>query len=279
MEKFVTCGYDTTMASIYKEEPEIAIIGASRAHHHYVPQIISDSLNASCYNFGVDGENIFFQYALLNSFLSHSQHNPKLILLELSAIDVNNTPKWNTEKLTLLYPYFYSENSVKNLLKDVLDSKEYMLLKISGFYRHNSRFLTYFKNLIKKEVTSEPKLNGYEPLKGEWKKELSFEKEQGDVIDSLKMKYVISFINLCKKRNISLVFAISPRYDIRTNEIWKGEIVNICNRYQIPLLDYEQDDYYKSHRDLFKEPIHLNDKGAKYYTKTIAHELKRMFQY
>ena len=37
---------------------DVLIMGSSRAHHHYVPEIISDSLGLSCYNTGKDGNGI-----------------------------------------------------------------------------------------------------------------------------------------------------------------------------------------------------------------------------
>lgn len=37
-------------------DANILIFGSSRAAHHYVPSILSDSLDMSCYNCGLDGQ-------------------------------------------------------------------------------------------------------------------------------------------------------------------------------------------------------------------------------
>ena len=53
---------------VMKEAKEdILIMGSSRAAHHYVPQIIEDSLGMTCYNAGSDGECIYYHYCLLSA--------------------------------------------------------------------------------------------------------------------------------------------------------------------------------------------------------------------
>ena len=44
---------------------DIVVLGSSRALHHYVPSIITDSTGLSCYNCGFENEGIVFHYALL----------------------------------------------------------------------------------------------------------------------------------------------------------------------------------------------------------------------
>ena len=44
---------------VCKESTEdVLIFGSSRAKHHYVPDVIEDSLKVSCYNTGEDGNGI-----------------------------------------------------------------------------------------------------------------------------------------------------------------------------------------------------------------------------
>ena len=46
----------------YKANEEIIIMGSSRASHHYIPQIINDSLKMSSYNMGQDAMGIILMY-------------------------------------------------------------------------------------------------------------------------------------------------------------------------------------------------------------------------
>jgi hypothetical protein len=56
---------------------DILILGSSRASHHYVPAIISDSLGSSCYNAGKDKQGLFYCQAVLNAVMK--RHIPKMV--------------------------------------------------------------------------------------------------------------------------------------------------------------------------------------------------------
>ena len=52
-------------------DANILIFGSSRAAHHYVPSILSDSLDMSCYNCGLDGNGIIYGYGKLKTITGH----------------------------------------------------------------------------------------------------------------------------------------------------------------------------------------------------------------
>lgn len=274
VEKSINKVYKSTLSGTYGAESEIVIVGASRAIHHYIPYVIKDSLDLSAYVYGTGGQNIYSHYVIIRSLIEHARTKPQLVLLELSYIDVNNTPKWNTEKLNVLFPLYYSENAVKNVLDDVLDNKELCVVKSSGLYRHNSKFLQYLKNGILDEINETP--DGYIPLKNSWGREIKSEMRAGDIneVDSTKISYIKMIIDLCKQKNVILAFSISPNYSKSTNEIWKEEVERIANKYNIKLLDHYQDSVFLMHSEWFNEPFHLNETGAEIYTKMIVKDIK-----
>ena len=250
---------------------DIAIFGDSRAIHHYNPLILSDSLRCSSNVFGFWGQNIYYHYATLNALLDYSKTKPKVVLLELGAIDVNNTPGWNTEKLNLLFPYFYSDSIVRELLSEVLDKEELSFVVASGLYRHNSKIIPYLRNAF------EDTFIGFKPLKKEWKEPIKkSDKELGSQIDYMKVKYIEKFIELCRKENLTLIFTVSPKYVLLSKEHWKEKVKEIANNNNIRLLDHEQDKYFLDHRELFKDLLHLNEKGANIYSRIIAKEITDM---
>ena len=51
----------------------IALMGASEMCNQYVTSIICDSLGLTAYNYGSGGQNIYYQYALLNLMINHAQ--------------------------------------------------------------------------------------------------------------------------------------------------------------------------------------------------------------
>lgn len=52
----------------------------------------------------------------------------------------------------------------------------------------------------------------------------------------------------------------------------------ICNRYQIPLLDYVNDNRFSGKYELFFDGSHLNEKGAKIYSSIVASDVKQLIK-
>ena len=77
----------------------VVIVGSSRAAHHYVTEMIEDSLKMPAYNLGRDG--CFFSYncCIINSILD--RYTPKLIIWEC---DNESLYKENPDQLEDLYP-------------------------------------------------------------------------------------------------------------------------------------------------------------------------------
>ena len=265
--------YNNIIYSSLTTSSDIAILGASRAAHHYVPNVFKDSLQMTAINYGIDGQNMFTHYVILNNLLGKKQ-KPKMVVLEISAIDINDTPRWNTEKLNILYPYYNSNVCVRDLLSNVLDPKERIVLKFSGIYRHNSNYITYLYRM----VAGFPKASdGYRPLTKQWTKPIEFEEEHGSSYHPKKVEYLEKISALCKKDNIKLVITVSPNYKILPDQKWVKKVKEIAEKEDIPFLYHEKDTLYQSHKEWFNEPFHLNDEGANIYTKQICGEIKSMF--
>ena len=64
-------------------EEDIIILGSSRATHHYIPQIIEDSLGMSCYNCGEEGNGVILAYGRLKMLTN--RYKPQLILYEITS--------------------------------------------------------------------------------------------------------------------------------------------------------------------------------------------------
>lgn len=257
--------------ALQKSSCDIAILGASRAIHHYNPLIISDSLRCSCNVFGLGSQIIYYHYTMLNALLEYCMTKPKVVLLELGESDVIDTPGWNTEKLNILFPYYYSDSIVREVLSEVLDKKALSVVAASALYRDNSQILSYFSHVY---VSKDESFIGFKPLKREWKEPIT-EKDQGGEgqIDDMKVRYLEKFIQLCRKENLTLIFTVSPYYKLLPKMQWKEKVKEIANNHNIPLFDHEQDEYFLSHPEFFYEPFHLNEKGAEIYSRIIAEEI------
>jgi len=248
---------------------DVLIMGSSRANHHYNPQILSDSLGLSVYNLGIDGSGAI----LMDGFyrLITQRYVPKLIIYELTpSFDLYQNPADanNTRYLAQLKPY-YKEDCLKQLFDDV-DGRERIKL-YSGLYRYNTQFLNLFRSYIGKGTTDYN--NGFLPLKGVMSDYRPFEVETDNVVDTLKVKYLIQFIHDCKENGTQLLFVVSPRFGATTS-IGYQPVLDICRKEHCDNVDYYCAPEFVSNKEYFKDSYHLNNYGADVYTKVVAERLK-----
>lgn len=76
-----------------------------------------------------------------------------------------------------------------------------------------------------------------------------------------------------KRRNIELLFVISPSY-YKTVARSATPLINLCKEYHIPLLCYDNGNFPIENK-YFYDSSHLNDCGAKYFTKMFVSDLKK----
>lgn len=254
-----------------KCDADIVVLGSSRAIHHYVPSIISDSLGLTCYNLGANGKNIYFQYANLNLLLTH--HTPKIVIYDCFSVDVSKADfKYDFGSLSDYYP-IYGENKVVDSLINMQGTQYISRIICSHTYRYNSRFL---EHLIEHSDISQC---GYEPLSGVYEKELAVHREN-ITTDKSKIGTMQKLIDLCRSHKIQVVFAVSPRYALNETSspiTKKYEIVrDLCQKNNVPFLYYELDITYLKDRSLFRDLGHLNDKGASQFTKQFVGDLRKV---
>lgn len=259
-----------------KCDADVVILGSSRAKHHYVPSIITDSLGLSCYNLGEDGKNIYFQYANLNLLLTH--HKPKLVIYDCFSIDVMKASfEYDFGSLSDLYP-IYGENQEVDRMINKQGAHYMSRILISHLLRYNTRFLDFFTY----RFDSKDKNKGYDPLSGVYNKGISILYENENlIIDSTKLEYMQKLIDLCKTNDITIVFSVSPRFALNED---KGEITKkyecvkeLCDKNSVPFLYYELDSFYLQNGRLFKDVGHLNNEGAITYTKEFISDIKQRY--
>lgn len=254
---------------IEKANEDILILGASRALHHYVPSIIEDSLQMTCFNFGSGGQNIYYHYGILKAALS--RYTPKLVIIDVFEIDFYKTPGWNTEKLSIFNPAYYRDTALKEVID--LRGKNEKIKLMSSFYRYNGeviRIINYA--LLHNNVYFTKENEGYIPLHGIWKDTLVSEKSEKKELDKQKLHYLRNCIQLCKEKEIPLVICISPCYvDKKGNDRLFSQ--DISKEHQVHFFNYEQNAYFLAHRELFRDVLHLNYKGAEIYTNCFINNI------
>lgn len=265
---------DPLIHSVLGTNEDILIFGSSRAMHHYNPKILEDSLNMTAYNMGSGGQNIYFHLALLEAALE--RYTPKIVILDLMSIDFEVTPpEWDTEKLSILLPFYHSSTAAKKaILRRGMNEK---IKTISFIYPYNSlqnKMLKY--NFFK----SDDRMNGFYPLTRVHNNKLEKVTINEGLLDSNKVETIFKFIELCQKNQIKLFIFNSPSFihQIGSNQ-FENLNIHLKMKFGIPIFDFESNKDFLAKSDFFADPSHLNTKGADYYTRKVAKLLKSKANY
>ena len=238
---------------------DVLVFGSSRAKHHYVPDVIEDSLHMTCYNTGEDGNGIILCYGFLKMITE--RYSPKLIIYDVVGFDMYEDD--NMKYLDLMKPFYY-EKGIDSIFWSVEPKTRIMML--SNLYRYNTTCLRVLGNYIH-PMTNYPK--GYLALNKTMDYEPDIKEESEKEIDTLKIHYFESFIRLAKSKNISLVCCCSPYYKApMVNDNYKP-IKQLCVQYNVPFLYYGALPDISNEKWYFQDRTHMNDEGARLYTSKL----------
>lgn len=253
-----------------ESKDDIIILGSSRASHHYVPCVFTDSLNMSCYNAGSEGMCIYYHYAMLAAMIEKG-HCPKMVIYDVMDLDIKKHPGPTftlDAALDRLAPH-YGELACIDSLFELKDWKEKLKLH-SMTYRYNSKLV----QAIKCNYIPSPENNGYEMISGTLSEKVKYRKSGYDncELDSLKLCYLQKMINLAKHNHFTMIFVLSPHYGDNPSKAY-DIVKNVAKKNQLEFVDcFNEPTLMK--RDLFKDIMHLNDKGAHVWSTYFAHILK-----
>ena len=247
-------------------QDDIMILGSSRATHHYIPQIIEDSLNLSCYNYGEEGNGIILAYG--RYLMVTDRHIPKLIIYEVTPeYDYGN--KESNEKYLRYLRQYYSHEDVKHVMNRIIDNKEKIKM-LSQMYRNNSMMLpALLDNIIYRDIQK-----GYSPMFGIMKNiKDDLKEEDGTKIDSVKKELFEEFIADVTSRKIPLIMMVSPQYkggNCKQYDFAK----QLCEKYNVQFISYMNNHNFSDQIKYFHDKKHMNHEGAKAFTNAIIPLLK-----
>lgn len=252
-----------------EQTSDVLVMGSSRANHHYVPTILSDSLGMSVYNAGQDGNGIVLMYGYYE--IIKERYLPKVIIYEVTqAFDIDEYAEDDHCKRYLgsLRPY-HSNNGVKGIFRRV-DRSE-LIKNHSGLYRYNSKGLDIIKEYVTRPAFP---LDGFVPLSGEIKEGYVIKPEKGgQKIDTLKLSFLRDFIMEVKSDNVKIILVASPKFGVKSSESFEP-VKKIAKELEVDFIDLYSDPDFVNNRELFKEPMHLNVLGSEYYSAKFANIIK-----
>lgn len=256
---------------ILKTKAEVIIVGSSRAEHHYIPSILSDSLGLSCFNMGSGGQNIYYQYGIVKSLLD--RYTPKVILMDVIPIDYCISDEThNTEKLAALLPFYKDVSGVREVIELRGPLEKYKL--ISRSYPYNSQISNILYSYIRKSDNPGLLMKGFIPLQGKMEDYKSSQNQHTEYqLDSLKVSYLYKINEICQQNGIKLIMLYSPVY---SGEYDASDFLlkSIAERAEIEYWTYKV--YAPIIKDvkLFNDAYHLNNRGAQKYTSIISKRIR-----
>lgn len=250
----------------------IVIVGSSRAAHHYVSQMIEDSLGMPAYNVARDG--CFFSYncCVVNSILD--RYTPNVIIWENGTEYLFDGVK---DPLEDLYPYYERNSWVISTIREELPWTEYSRLN-SKIYRYNSVILRILMRYCGWNSHVDGTEKGFLPLQPK-KLRKALELRQGEQkyaeLSKTKVERFKEILSRAKSKGVKVVVVNSPIYGIcNVNTKSAVEMQKICKMYGMLFLNNSQLSGFLGHKEFFNDQTHMNTIGATFYTEEFINQIR-----
>lgn len=268
--------YARSTYAIQETDAKVLIFGSSHAHRHYVPEVIEKELQKSCYNAGAEGQQLLYHVVLQKMIVKRIK--PELIILNIDE-DFLYYSKEAYDRLSDLYPY-YSDH--REDLKPILGLQSKLIdfkLFFNG-YQTNSTIM----HVIRYYASPQIDYKGYRPLFGKIKPSKNIKEEaQSEIekgIEDIDQNFVTAlhtFIATARANDIKLVFVTSPTFNTVNHlaNISFNTIKNIAEKENVLFIDYFNAPQFINKPQLFHDPSHLNNDGARLFTRDLIHQIKK----
>ena len=245
---------------------DILVFGSSRARHQYVPTIIQDSLDMTCYNCGAIGMGIIFHYGRMR--VISQRYIPKVILYDVLPVLDEMERDDNAIFINPLRPH-YDINGIDSIFNKIDPTEKYKML--SNTYKYHSNLFTYLSDYRNSSHT----ILGYNPQQGVIQKGEKIEEKTDYKVDSLKLYYLERFIQEYNDKT-KIIFLASPRYQYENSGNAFDPLISLCKKYDIPFLNYYNDKRFIYDEQFYKDATHFNQLGAETYTRMIIGDLRKI---
>ena len=244
-------------------EEEILIFGSSRAQHHYDPDIIINETGMSCYNTGLGGYGLFYNYTLLNEIIVN--HKPKIVILDLSPNVIVDQGSFS--KLNFFLPYYFDYLSFNEIIQ--LDPDFSKFKTIFKTYVYNSTF--YY--CIRTAFTDDKQGNGYRGLLPQLDTNTykPMQLSSHEIFGNIKNIYLNKLINIAIQHNIRLICIVSPtfeKFDVHNRII--GEMERMIKEKGVEFYDYSDFDKLYKKPEYFKDQLHMNVHGVEIFNREVS---------
>lgn len=251
--------------AISKSKADILIVGSSSGFHGYNPNILSDSLKCRVINSCADAKAIHFQFIAIEHFLKNG--NIQTVLFDISKPQVEDY--WHQD-ISPYKPYYWQMESAKEYVDKVLTWYERIFM-ISACYQYNGTFYPCIRRYLAADKKGIDKWRPIPYTGIPYEQELSVDTGKL-VLDELCMEYLERAVKLCKAKHIRLIFCKSP--GLSGSDKFNQFMENYAQQNDVEFWNYNWEKSIINDKTLFKDAVHLNEKGANIFTQMLIDRIK-----
>lgn len=275
--------YESLEEKINGRQPyDIVFLGSSRTLYEVNPKTADSVFNLTTFNAGIAGANTLETKIIFDCYL-RSRPKPKLFVIDLSAaaFSIDMRPIYNPN----IYLPFLNNPVVYEALKPykrvfVLKHLPFIQLTESDdITRQHAIFgLTGKNKYSETDFFRGHQKSGSDSIKLPFK--LTWPNTSNLPIDEKGIQYFRDMIRKCKALDIGIAAVYPPDYkEFRISLLpptLLPTIARVCKEENIPFLNLRRH-YLSQNHQMFKDEVHLNDKGTEIYTRLLAKKLIELF--
>ncbi len=265
--------YQSTQA-IRDTKAGTLVLGSSRALNIVDPAVIRAKLGDSCFNAGMEGQSVLYQYAVLQAILQ--RYRPHRVILTVDAGNFLKEQK-SYDRLSRLLPYYHAHPEIRETVQ--LKGAWEPLKLWSAIYPYNSTMLEIMRSLAGKN-SAEAGVDGFIGLKRTVSGDpLTMDFTQNRVMDTVKLNRFRRILQDCRKAGVR-IYVVCPPYRIHANGVDTSLSLarSVSVSEGVPYLDFYADSGFTSRREWFADFRHLNITGAAVFTDTLAARIRMLEQ-
>ncbi len=267
--------------------PQLVIMGPSAPAYQLNP----DFFTVNTYNLGHPDTEDGFQTGLLSVIVQH-RRVPANILLYINpcAYTGGDSATDYESKSPLKLGFFYADNSLVTQYINDIGIKERVKFFLH-LTRYNNRLFSMMKDYAGTKMHGAYK-KGFFPfaaserdsitVTADYDREKALKKNSIDehaVVRTNKMKYLKSFIQICRENNINIILFTLPGYtDVKdgvTNDAAKKNIAAFCAKNKLVYLDFRTGTLPSliNKATYWKDILHLNELGSPVESAFVAEQV------
>lgn len=266
-----------TLYTLDSTREELLIFGSSRASHHYDSRVLQTELSMSVYNCGRDEMGLSYAAAVLP--VVFQRYVPKYIILELLPIELAARGKDLSEQniAGVLLPFAPRFDAFWPTIAFAGKDQIYKAA-ISKIYPYNSLIGSMVQNTYTSFGHHSDK--GYEPLYKTidttiYKHSIWETFERSSAPDAALERRFADLLDTVAARGTQIIVVISPFYfphRLEGNKSYEA-LKEISQMHGAGFMDFSADARFLLKPLLFNDDVHLNDSGARMYSRIIADTL------